>query len=117
MSGGCDNLLCRGRVFSALRANVRVGTFIGRIHRSNGISLVLRGPNFRGVSSFSGALLGCVERGSKEVELGSGDPTRSVCTAFNIDGGAFGGKINSLCGGRLVALRRSNVALTSSWSR
>lgn len=73
------------------------------------MSLLLRGPKRTGMRSFSTALLSCVHRRNKQVTLGSGDPTRRVCTAFNIDGGAFGGTIKSLCGGRLIMLRRSKV--------
>lgn len=84
---------------------------MGRIHRSNGVSLILRGLNTGGISSFSRILLRCVGSRRNFAPLGSGDTTRSVCSTFNIDGGAFGGTIKSLCGGHLIILRTRKVHL------
>lgn len=111
MRGRFDNVLFRGRIFRPLRTKVRLDTFIGRMHPSNGVSLRLRGTNTQGISSFSRMLLRCVGSGSNFAPLGSGASTRIVCRAFNMDGGAFGGTINSLCGGELIILRRKNVHL------
>ncbi len=112
MSGQFTKLVCSGRLFHRLRVNSHLATCIGRMHPSKGLSVALRGRKRSTIVSFSRVLLRRLRRGNKHAPFYSGDPTRRVCTMFKIDGGIFGGTINSLCGGELVIVARRNLRLT-----